>query len=76
MTLDVFKLRESVVSEYRDYVESFVQVLDPRIDKYVRDRLGEGALWPDAVLQLNPSFEMDLTLGEMAANGVIMPEPA
>lgn len=76
MTLDVFKLRESVVSEYRDYVESFVQVLDPRIDKYVRGRLGEGALWPDAVLQLNPSFEMDLTLGELAASGVIMPETA
>ena len=29
MTLDVFRLKDSVVSEYRDYLQSFVQVLDP-----------------------------------------------
>ena len=76
MALDVFRLRESVVSEYRDYVQSFVQVLDSRIDEYVGDKLAEGALWPEAVLQLNPSFEMDQTLGELAVGGVLMPETA
>ena len=76
MTLDVFRLRESVVSEYRDYVQSFVQVLDSRIDGYVKDKLAEGALWPDAVLQLNPAFKMDKTLGELSAAGLLMPETA
>ena len=61
MPLDVFQLRDSVVGEYRDYVKSFVQVLDERIDEYVNRKLDEGALWPDAVLQLNPAFEMDRT---------------
>ena len=56
MTLDVFRLRESVVSEYRDYVQSFVQVLDPRIDGYVKGKLAEGALWPDAVLPTKPGL--------------------
>ena len=76
MPLDVFKLRESVVDEYRDYVSSFIRVLDDRINQYVNNRLGQGELWPEAVLQLNPAFEMDQTLGEMAANGIIMPETA
>ena len=53
-TLDVFDLRDSVVSEYQDYLKSFVQVLDPRIDQYVTSELDKGVLWPDAVLQLNP----------------------
>src|ERR1700731_2353865 len=52
MPFDVFRLREHVVREYRDYVESFVHVLDPRIDQFVRERLAEGELWPEAVLQL------------------------
>lgn len=76
MPLDVFQLRESVVSEYRDYVQSFVRVLDDRIHNFVSCRLDEGELWPGAVLQLNPAFEMDQTLGELAANGVIRPETA
>ena len=42
MPFDVFRLREHVVQEYRDYVESFVHVLDPRINEFVRARLNEG----------------------------------
>ena len=37
--MDVFKLRDAVVNEYRDYVESFVRVLDPGVDQFVRQRL-------------------------------------
>jgi hypothetical protein len=56
-TLRYFRLREHVVQEDRDYVESFVHVLDPRIDEFVRARLAEGELWPEAVFQLNPGYE-------------------
>jgi len=76
MPFDVFGLRDRVVQEYRDYVESFVRVLDPRIDKFVRRQLAAGELWPDAVLQLNPAFEPDLTLRELANAGTIARETA
>ena len=76
MTLDVFQLRERVVDEYREYVRSFVNVFDTRIKEFVQRRLKEGELWPDAVLQLNPAFEMDQTLGEMAAASYLMPGTA
>ena len=76
MTLDVFRLKDSVVSEYRDYLQSFVQVLDPRVDKYVAEMLDQGTLWPDAVLQLNPAFEMDQTLGELAQQGLLTADTA
>ncbi len=74
--MDVFALRDRVVDEYRDYVESFINILDPGIDAFVRDRLAEGELWPDAVLQLNPAYEQGNTLGELATRGVILPETA
>ena len=76
MALDVFRLRDRVVEEYRDYVQSFVRVLDDRIDDFISSRLGEGELWPAAELQLNPAFKMDRTLGELAAQGIIKPETA
>ena len=76
MNLDVFQLRDRVVEEYRNYVQSFVRVLDDRIDDFISSRLDEGELWPAAELQLNPAFEMDRTLGELAAQGIIKPETA
>ena len=76
MPFDVFRLRDHVVQEYRDYVESFVHVLDPRINAFVRERLAEGELWPEAVLQLNPAYEQGPTLGELAASGAITSDTA
>ena len=74
MTFDVFALRDRVVTEYRDYVESFVHIRDAAIDKFVRDRLAKGELWPEAVLQLNPAYERGRTLGALAEAGEIAPE--
>ena len=74
--MDVFKLRDTVVREYRDYVESFVRVFDQRIDEYVRTQLEGGELWPEVVLQLNPAFELDHTLGELADAGTITRDTA
>src|SRR5712692_6190211 len=74
--MDAFALRDRVVGEYRDYVESFVRILDPRIDGFVRGQLQKGELWPDAVLQLNPAFEQGDTLAELARRGVIRQETA
>jgi hypothetical protein len=76
MPLDVFQLRERVVGEYRDYLESFVHILDPNLDAFVRDELAKGRLWPDAVLQLNPAYVPGPTLGELADEGVIHADTA
>jgi hypothetical protein len=64
--MDVFKLRDAMADEYLDYVESFVRVSDPRVDQFVRDKLAEGELWPEALLQLNPAFAPGPTLKELA----------
>ncbi len=81
MPFDVFKLREKVVDEYRQYVESFVHILDRRIDEFVRKELNRdegdgGVLWPHAILQLNPAFVKDSRLGQLADSGELAPETA
>ena len=42
MVFDVFKLRDRVVGEYRDYVESFVHIYDQGIEEFVRAKLKSG----------------------------------
>ena len=74
--MDVFKLREEVVKEYREYVSSFINILDPRVDEFVRGRLKEGELWPDPALQLNPAYQPAESLGELAAQSIIQEETA
>lgn len=71
MAFDIFGLRDHVVRDYREYVESFIHIRDPRIEHFVQDMLAGGELWPDAVLQLNPAYEAANTLAEIAAQGVI-----
>jgi superfamily II DNA/RNA helicase len=70
--MDVFSLREKVVNDYRDYIKSFVRIRDERIDQFVQQKFSEGALWPDAILQLNPAYQPGATLDQLAAQGVIL----
>jgi superfamily II DNA/RNA helicase len=70
--MDVFALREKVVSDYRNYIESFVRINDEAINSFVQEKFETGALWPDAILQLNPAYEPGSTLDELTAQGVIL----
>jgi hypothetical protein len=70
--MDVFALQQKIVSDYRHYIESFVRINDERIDHFVQEQFEQGALWPDAILQLNPAYEFGPTLGELAARDIIL----
>jgi hypothetical protein len=63
-----------VVGEYRDYVTSFINILDDQIDSFVKKELDSGRLWPEAVLQLNPAFESGPDLSSLVREGVILPD--
>jgi hypothetical protein len=48
--LDVFTIREELVSDYRHYAESFLTIKDDRIRTHVERELDQGLLWPDPPL--------------------------
>jgi ATP-dependent helicase YprA (DUF1998 family)/very-short-patch-repair endonuclease len=72
--LDVFSLREKVISDYGSYVRSFLTIKDERIDRLVRDEMNQGFLWPDPLIQLNPSFEPGESLRELINAGELHAE--
>ena len=54
--LNVFEVRDKLVRDYRSYVSSFMRIRDQRIREYVDRSLDERLLWPDPLIQLNPSY--------------------
>ena len=72
--MDVFNLRNCLVEEYGSYVGSFIRIKDSRTEGVVRASLDEGLLWPDPLIQLNPSFEPGETVDELVAAGALHEE--
>ena len=72
--MSIFDLRQSVIDEYSKYVQSFLSIADERVRAFIEESLLKNqALWPDALLQLNPSYEMTLTIEDLVAKGKLHP---
>ena len=63
--MDVFKLHQQVLGDYADYTQSFIRIADERIRTAVNEEISSGLLWPDPLLQLNPSFEPGASVDEL-----------
>jgi len=63
--MNVFELRKRLVDDYASFVKSFINIRDPRIRQEVRERMDEGLLWPDPLIQLNPCFEPGESIDEL-----------
>ncbi|ABL79358.1 MULTISPECIES: DEAD/DEAH box helicase [unclassified Nocardioides] len=74
--MDVFKVHEQVIADYRAFTSGFVEVRDSRIKKYVDDQFEQGVQWPDPWLSLNPSFASGGAVPYLVAKGLLHPEAA
>jgi ATP-dependent helicase YprA (DUF1998 family) len=72
--MDVFRLRERVVDDYRDYITSFIAIQDGRIQAEVDENLDAGLLWPEPRIGLNPSFETGGLIDEHVESGLLHSE--
>ena len=75
--MTIFDLHSAVLSDYRDFVRSFIHIADARIREFVDRALEEEAhLWPDFLLQVSPSYKRGDTVDDLAARGDLHPETA
>ncbi len=74
--MDVFQLRRRLVGDYSSYVRSFIRIKDARIEEEVERALEGGHLWPDPLIQLNPSFEAGETVEELVGEATLHEECA
>src|SRR5215469_12367104 len=72
--MDVFRVRDQLIDDYREFTGSFVEIHDSRIRQHVAERMDNGYQWPDPWLSLNPNFASGGTVTELIEAGLLQPE--
>ncbi len=67
----IFDFRNRLIGDYASYVRSFIEIRDPRIRAYVDETLDGGHLWPEPLIQLNPTFESGDSIDELVRDGTL-----
>ena len=59
--MSIFNLHANVLGDYRDYVRPFFTVADERARDFIdRELVEQARLWPEALLQVSPSYALVL----------------
>jgi superfamily II DNA/RNA helicase len=69
--MNVFHTHSRIVEDYKTYICSFLNIADLNIRKIVEEELGRGKLWPEPLLQFNPSFEIAGSVASLSAAGLL-----
>jgi superfamily II DNA/RNA helicase/very-short-patch-repair endonuclease len=69
--LDIFKLRDEVIGDYRNYIESFLEIRDRRVDEFVKQELDNGHLWRDPLIQINPAYKKSADIDTLVKDGIL-----
>jgi hypothetical protein len=72
--VDAFGVFDEVLGDYESFVKGFLDIQDDRARDKVEKEIGDGLLWPQPWLALNPAFESGGTVGELADRGVLHPK--
>jgi ATP-dependent helicase YprA (DUF1998 family)/very-short-patch-repair endonuclease len=72
--MDVFALRERLVDDYASYANSFIYIRDARVRDQVDSDLRSGLLWPEPLIQLNPTFEPGGYVDDLVQEGLLHAE--
>lgn len=75
--MNIFDTHERIISDYRSYIESFLNIQDKGIRDKVNESLEKGKLFPKPLVQFNPSFEFGASLADLCKPaGILHPELA
>lgn len=66
--MDAFKTLDQVITNYRNYLTSFLNIDDNRIKDEVTKAFNGNGFIPEPLIQFNPSFEKGISLNELPVN--------
>ena len=72
--MNIFKLHQNIVDDYRSYIESFINIRDEQIREEVERALSDGRLWPEPLIQFNPAFKTVSSIAKPIEEGWLAPE--
>jgi len=69
--MDIFKIHQNVISDYSNYITSFIDIADEQIKNVVEENLSNKKLYPEPLVQFNPSYECSDSLDMLTKNGLL-----
>jgi superfamily II DNA/RNA helicase len=69
--MNIFNVHNQIISDYKSYINSFLLIKDQRIKKKVEEELEEGRLWPEPLIQFNPTFEKGISIKKLADDQIV-----
>lgn len=69
--MDAFLTHQQVISSYREYLNSFINIADERIIQEVSLAFNSDGFIPEPLVQFNPSFKLGDSLADLKRNGEI-----
>jgi len=71
--VDIFRVRDRLIEDYREFTGSFVDIHDKTIREHVAERMANSYQWPDPWLSLNPSFASGGTVSDLIEASLLQP---
>jgi hypothetical protein len=72
--MDVFKIHEQLIDDYRQFTEAAIEVREGSVRDYVRAMADRGEQWPAPFISLNPSFQSGGSVTDLVTQGMLHPE--
>ena len=74
--MDIFDIHANVISEYESFVNSFINIKDETIRTKVEGELhgGDSKLWPEPLIQFNPSYKTGESVENLCNQGLFHKE--
>ncbi|SHJ87917.1 hypothetical protein SAMN02745244_03483 [Tessaracoccus bendigoensis DSM 12906] len=72
--MDVFKVRDMVIDDYRSFTTASIDVKDARLKHHYEQELDADRQWPEPWISLNPAFASGGRIDELVREGFLNPE--
>ncbi|NVN97049.1 DEAD/DEAH box helicase, partial [Candidatus Nomurabacteria bacterium] len=69
--MQAFKIHNSIVEDYKNYLNSFTLIKNERIREKVDEAFVKGVFLPEALIQFNPSFKSGESLSDLVEEKLI-----
>lgn len=63
--MNILQFHKQLISNYKSYIQSFLNIKDPRIAQFVEKEITNNKLWPDPLVQFNPTFEKGSSINDL-----------
>lgn len=68
---NIFDLHKEIRNDYKQYIDSFINISDPQILDTVKAAFNSQELYPEPLIQFNPAFESGGKVEDLVSEGIL-----